>query len=456
MKNLILNTDSYKLSHFLGYPKGLTHMYSYAESRGGKYPKILMLGLQAFVKKYLMGFITQADVDEAAEFAEKHGEPFNREGWEYIVREHGGRLPLSIKSVPEGTLVDVKNIIASVENTDPKVPWLTSYIETALIRMWYPITVATRIFYMKQNLKPYFDQTSDSGDMSFAILDFSSRGVSSLETSEIGGLGHLLHFTGSDNIPAIRFAREFYNAPMAAYSVPATEHSIMTALSDEADEVEAFEYLVDNMLQENGILSIVSDTYNVFEAAKKWTPRLVEKVRAKNGTIVFRPDSGKVEDQLPEILNNLAESFGFTINNKGYKVLKNCKVLWGDGIDEDSVTKPFHYAEAYGYSADSIMTGSGGGLMSANIDRDTCKFAFKASSMTINGEDIGISKNPITDPGKVSKRGRLMLCKDNGKFYTKRAYRGTNYLGDHLREIYRDGRLLIDDDWETIKNRVEQ
>lgn len=454
MKNLILNTDSYKLSHFLGYPKDVTHMYSYAESRGGVYPKILMLGLQAFIKENLLTPITRENIHEAADFALMHGEPFNKEGWEYILEHHDGYLPLTIKSVPEGTLVDVHNIIASVENTDPKVPWLTSYIETALIRMWYPITVATRIYYMKQRMKPYFEKTSDTADMSFALLDFASRGVSSYESSQIGGLGHLVHFIGSDNIPAILYARENYDAEMAAFSVPATEHSIMTALSEADNEEEAFDYLVENMMQEGGILSIVSDTYNVFEAAAKWNPELVAKIKNKNGTLVFRPDSGEMEEVLPEILKILDEKFGHTINKKGYKVLSNVKVLWGDGVTEDTVHLPFKYAEMLGYSADSIMTGSGGGLMSANIDRDTCKFAFKASNMTTDEGEIGICKSPITDPGKNSKRGLLMLCKEHGKFVTKRAYRGGNYLGDHLREVYRNGKLLIDDNLETIRNRI--
>jgi nicotinamide phosphoribosyltransferase len=455
MKNLILNTDSYKLSHFLGYPKDVSHMYSYAESRGGKYPATLFIGLQAFIKEYLLRPITQEDIDEGAEFAEVHGEPFNREGWEHILNAHNGYLPLVIKAVPEGTLVDVHNILASVENTDPKVPWLTSYIETALMRIWYPITVATRIYYMKQHIKPYFERTSDSEDMSFAILDFSSRGVSSLETSEIGGLGHLVHFIGSDNIPAIMYARKNYNIPMAAFSVPATEHSIMTALSDAEDEHEAFEYLIDNMMQENGILSVVSDTYDVYAAAHKWNDRLIAKIRAKNGTLVFRPDSGEMHIVIPRLFAILDRKFGHDVNAKGFKVLRNVKILWGDGINEDSVHIPFAIAEKLGYSADSIFTGSGGGLMSADIDRDTCKFAFKASNKVQNGENIGICKDPITDPGKRSKRGRLMLMKENDKFITHHVYNPSKYLGDHLREVYRDGKLLIDESFEQIRARVK-
>jgi nicotinamide phosphoribosyltransferase len=209
------------------------------------------------------------------------------------------------------------------------------------------------------------------------------------------------------------------------------------------------------MMQQNGILSIVSDTYDVFAAAEKWNPSLVDMIRHKNGTLVFRPDSGEMDIVIKKLLPILERKFGVTLNSKGYKVLNNVKLLWGDGINEASVEIPFMVAEDMGFSADSIMTGSGGGLMSANIDRDTCKFAFKTSNITVWGEDEGICKSPITDPGKNSKRGRLMLIKENGKFITKRKFRGQSFAGDYLREIYRDGKLLIDDSWDKIKSRVE-
>lgn len=452
--NLILNTDSYKLSHFQGYPKGAEYVYSYAESRGGRYSHTLFLGLQAFIKRYLLNPISYNDILEAEYFSHAHGEPFNREGWEYILDKYNGYLPISIKAVPEGCLVPVSNILASVENTDPKLPWLTSYIETALMRIWYPITVATRIYEMKKSIAPYYNATSEGKDMGFGILDFSSRGVSSYETSEIGGLAHLVHFIGSDNIPAVLFANKYYNEPMAAFSVPATEHSIMTSLSEEDEENIAFEYLVENMMQEGGILSVVSDTYNVFKAAGKWAP-LVERIRNKNGTLVFRPDSGDMEQVLPPIMETLREVFGAERNSLGYDVLKNVKILQGDGIQEHTVHIPFRIAASLGISADSIMTGSGGGLMQHDIDRDTCKFAFKASNVVINGHSHGICKEPITDPGKRSKRGRMALVKENGEFKTIRLLNGSGYMGDHLREVYRNGKLLVDENLATIRARIK-
>jgi len=150
-KSIILNVDSYKTSMFLQYPAGTTGVYSYIESRGGKYDATVMFGLQAFIKEYLLERITKADIDLADEILTAHGEPFNRQGWDYILDVHGGYLPLVIKAVPEGTLVPVKNVLATIENTDPKCFWLTTYLETALLRaVWYPTVVATRSHAIKQ------------------------------------------------------------------------------------------------------------------------------------------------------------------------------------------------------------------------------------------------------------------------------------------------------------------
>jgi nicotinamide phosphoribosyltransferase len=412
------------------------------------------LGLQAFLMKYLTQPVTMSDVEEASEFAKAHGEPFNYDGWKYIVDAHDGYLPLEIKAVPEGTLVPVSNILASVRNTDPRVPWLTSYIETALMRMWYPITVATRIFYMKKAIKPYFDETSETGDMGFAILDFASRGVSSYETSELGGLGHLVNFIGSDNVPAVRFAQKYYNAEMAAFSVPATEHSIMTAFGQE-NELASFEYLIENMMPEGGILSVVSDSWNIYEAIEKWIS-LADKIRAKNGTLVIRPDSGDIREVLERIIPVIMKGFGYDYNHKGFAVLRNVKILQGDGIREDTVADVFDVAAKAGLSADSIMTGSGGGLMSHNIDRDTCKFAFKASNVVINGISTPICKTPIGDPGKRSKSGKLALLKQDNEFQTVKVNGDANYVFDTLRTVYLNGRLQNLDTLDEIRARLNR
>lgn len=452
--NFILDTDSYKLSHFLGYPKGSEYVYSYAESRGGAYPETVFLGLQRFIRDLAAVRITANDIADADRFAKAHGVPFNFEGWARILFEHEGRIPVRIMAVPEGTLVPTRNVLVTVENTDPELPWLTSYIETALLRaVWYPTTVATRIHYMKESLKPFFYETSDSEDMGFAILDFSARGVTSLDAARIGGLAHLVHFIGSDNIPAVLDAQKYYDEPMAAFSVPATEHSIMTSFGKD-HELESFEYLVENMLQENGILSVVSDTWNVYEAAHKWVS-LAEKIRAKNGTLVFRPDSGNFREVLPRVMRILMEGFGYTLNSKGYKVLNNVKILQGDGINESTVMEPFQIAKDLRISTDSIMTGSGGGLMQADIDRDTCRFAFKASNIVIDGVEHEIRKEPVTDSDKASKKGRLALINALGGLTTIPEGLLDEDEENELQLVYLNGELYNQQSLAEIRDRAK-
>lgn len=457
--NFILDTDSYKLSHFLGYPADAQHVYSYAESRGGKYPATVMHGMQKFAQELAQVRVSRGDVYEAAAFARDHGVPFNEEGWLNLVLKHRGRVPVRIQAAPEGLLIPTRNVLATVENTDPTMPWLTSYVETALVRaIWYPMTVATRIHYMKERIRPIFDATSDTGDMGFAVLDFSARGCSSRESAEIGGMAHLLSFHGSDNIPAIMAARRVYDEPMAAFSVAATEHSVTTSWGRDGEEA-SIEYLIENMMPQSGILSMVADTYNVYEYIEK-VARYQDRIRNKGGTVVIRPDSGDMLQVLPRVYDLMNKHFPKKKNSKGYNVFEYAKVLQGDGINEETVVQPFEIACMFGISADSIMAGSGGGLMQSNIDRDTCKFAFKASNVTRNGVDIPIAKDPITDPGKRSKQGRLALVleQDFGANEDKPSYKtvkGPVKSGfDYLQTVYEDGKLSNMETLSTIRERL--
>lgn len=455
--SIILNTDSYKMSHFLGYPRGLTYMHSYLESRGGHYPATLFVGLRPILHYLEQAAITMEDVEYAADFAKKHMVPFNYQGWKRIVDTHMGRLPVRIKAVPEGTLVPTGNVLLTIENTDDQLPWLTSYLETMLLRIWYPITVATRIYYMREKIRPFFEQTSDNlNGLPFALLDFSSRGVTSREASEIGGSAYLMLFQGSDNVPAVDFTNRMYGSEMSGFSVPATEHSIMCSFGEENEEA-SFNYLLDNMGQDGGILSVVSDTWDIYRATDYWG-KLADEVKRRNITLVVRPDSGEIDDVLPKLIAKLRQTFGTTASGQGFDVLNNVKILWGDGINEDSCTKPFEIAYRLGISADSIITGSGGGLMQVDINRDTCKFAIKGSYAAFeDGTGRGIAKDPITDHGKRSKRGRLALVHRDGEYQTI-SYEDQPPKDDLLRVMFVDGNAFDDEDHslEAIRERINR
>lgn len=232
LKNIILNTDSYKYSQFNQYPKNTTGIFSYVEARGGKYPKTVFFGLQMFLMEYLKDPITQDMIDEAESYVLPHGLPFNREGWEYILNNHAGYLPVIIKAAPEGKVIPTRNVLLTIENTDPNCYWLTNFLETAILRaLWYPTTVATASYYTKQVILEYLEKTGDPSTIDFKLHDFGSRGVSSLESSAIGGLAHLVNFQGTDNVPSLLYGRKYYEIDMAGYSIPASEHSIECSYS---------------------------------------------------------------------------------------------------------------------------------------------------------------------------------------------------------------------------------
>ena len=405
--NIILATDSYKVSHWKQYPPSTEKIYSYFESRV-KEQEIVFFGLQYILKKYLVGsIITKSDIDEAELFYAEHfsnKEIFNRAGWEYIVEEHGGRLPIIIKALKEGSVVQGGTPMFTIENTDPRCYWLTSYLETMLEQVWYPCTIATRSREMKSILTKHAIKTG-SPDVSFKLHDFGYRGSTSQESAGIGGAAHLLNFMGTDNLAAISLLKEYYSASMSGFSIPAAEHSTITSWGKER-ELHAYK----NMLEQfpTGLVAVVSDSYNIFEACSDlWGTALKKQVEERDGVLIIRPDSGDPKTVVVNVLDILGEKFGFTTNKKGYRVLPDyLRVIQGDGIDIESMERILEYMADCGWSIDNIAFGSGGGLLQ-KVDRDTFKFAYKCSNITIDGIDYPVSKEPITDPGKNSKSGRF-------------------------------------------------
>lgn len=446
-KNLLLNTDSYKVSMFQQYPVGTSGVYSYIESRGGRYDRTVFFGLQAFIKEYLLEPITMADIDIAEEILTAHGEPFYRAGWEYIVREHNGYLPVVIRAVPEGTVVPVKNVLATIENTDPNCYWLTTYLETALLRaVWYPTTVATQSKAIKNIIKDYLEKTGDPTLIDFKLHDFGARGVSSLESAAIGGAAHLVNFFGTDTISGVLYAREFYNAGIAGYSIPAAEHSTITSWGRDG-EVDAYRNMLTNFAKPGSIVAVVSDSYDIFNAASKlWGEELRQQVIDSGATVVIRPDSGDPDIVCRKLVQILGEKFGYTTNAKGYKVLNNVRIIQGDGVNEHTIRTILGGFQAYGWSADNIAFGMGGALLQ-QVDRDTQKFAMKCSAACVNGEWIDVQKDPVTDSGKKSKAGRVTLWTSGGEFQSGVEQpkgwtdKGLGWV-EALEVVYRDGKLI--------------
>lgn len=449
MNNIILMTDSYKASHYKQYPPGTTKVYSYIEARKGDFKKTTFFGLQMFLKKVLSKPIVKEDIDEAEAFFTVHGEPFNREGWEYILNEHGGYLPLRICAVPEGTNVELSNVLVTVENTDPKCFWLTSYMETGILRAtWYGTTVATISKKAKEIIYQYLQMTCDDpdGQIAFKLHDFGGRGVSSGESAEIGGAAHLVNFMGSDTVEGIVAANRYYGVKsgMSAFSIPAAEHSTITVWGRN-NEKKAYENMLDKFGGSGKMLAVVSDSYDIFNATENiWGKELKSKVMNMGGTLVVRPDSGDPKEVVLKVLESLGRRFGTIENNKGFKVLSPCvRVIQGDGCNLITINEVLNVLYENGWSAENVAFGMGGGLLQ-KLDRDTLYFAMKASYAEVNGEEVEVFKCPIGDTAKLSKRGRLALVKDvRGFFVTeKESLAIEKGWTNHLVPVFENGQIL--------------
>jgi nicotinamide phosphoribosyltransferase len=455
MHNLILNTDSYKMSHFLQYPQGAEFVSSYIESRGGVYPEVTFFGLQMFLKQYLTKPISQADIEEAAVICQAHGVPFNREGWQYILDQHQGYLPLEIEAVAEGTQVPVGNVLVQVINTDPQCAWIASYIETALLRaIWYPTTVATVSKYCQKIIARYLEETADDlSKLPFKLHDFGARGASSEESVGIGGLAHLVNFMGTDSLSAIVAAKRFYSIDMPAFSVPAAEHSTITSWGREG-ETAAYANMLKQFAGPGKLVAVVSDSYDIWNAIDNiWGGELKAQVEQSGGTLVIRPDSGEPVEVVPLVVEKLMHKFGYSINNKGYKVLPPCvRVIQGDGVCAASIEAILVEMKKRKLSADNVAFGMGGELLQ-KVNRDTQKFAMKASAIRINGNWRDVYKDPITDQGKRSKKGRLALVKENGVFKT--VLKDQIATDDnHLKTVFRNGKLLVDLTFDEVRKNA--
>jgi nicotinamide phosphoribosyltransferase len=448
--NPITTTDSYKASHWLQYPSDVTSMYSYFESRGGRYRETVFFGLQYFLLHYLTRPITKAHVEEAERFFVAHGEPFNRAGWDYLVERYGGRFPVRIRAVPEGTVVPTSNVLFDIELTapDPRVFWVVSWLETLLVQVWYPTTVASLSFYCKRQIMDALVQTADDplAEVNFKLHDFGARGGSSQETIRIGGAAHLVNFQGSDTVEGVRCANHYYDCPMAAFSIPAAEHSTITMWGREREE-DAYanfvqNYLVDRKVQEGTpkIAACVSDSYDVYNAIENlWCgPRLLPLVAQSGGKLVIRPDSGDPATVDVKCLQILDRKVGTRRNTKGYKVLPAYfGLIQGDGINDESIAEILHAVVVRGYSASNLGFGMGGGLLQ-QVNRDTLKFAFKCAAALRGSEWVDVSKDPATDAGKRSKKGHQALVHENGAFTTVRGPR----KDDTLVLVFEDGRVV--------------
>jgi nicotinamide phosphoribosyltransferase len=473
-------TDSYKPSHFVQYPPDTEGLHAYLEARlGARYSHTLFFGMRYILQRYFERMdnpITADEVNMAEEFWTTHGEPFNKAGWMKVVEEHGGRLPLRIRAAKEGTLIPIGNALVTVEATDPELWWLVTYVETMLMRLWYPTTVATRSFFCKEVIRRFLDKTSDNpaDEIGFKLHDFGGRGVSSDESAGVGAMAHLVNFLGTDTVEGILHANLYYPTndraqwdpktyeslfQMLGFSIPAMEHSTVIAWGA-GGEVEAFR----NMLRQtkargHKLIACVSDTYDFFNCVENiWCGELLQEVRDSGMTVVVRPDSGDPTEVNREALRIFARKLGseMRVNSKGYMVLPDYyRLIQGDGNDDErSIERVLHGITHAGFSASNIAFGMGGGLLQ-KLDRDTMRFAYKVSAINRGGKWIDTKKAPKTDPSKASKGGRLSLRRLDNVYITSSSP-SYHSLPDAMETVFEDGSIKVEEDFATIRARAAE
>lgn len=420
-RNPILATDSYKASHWLQYPPGTSRVFSYIESRGCEPPhegfppfnRLVWFGLQVFLDTFMAQRVTDDDVAEAASFFKAHGEPFNADGWRSIVRGHGGNYPVQIRALPEGTVAPLRTPLLTIENTDPAAFWLPSYLETALLRAcWYPTTVATISWHAKRVILGYLRQTADDpeNEIAFKLHDFGARGVSSGESAALGGAARLVNFKGSDTVEGVFCANRHYDCPMSAFSIPAAEHSTICAWERE-NEAGAYGNMLAQFAKPGALVAVVSDSYDIMGAVSQlWCGSLLPQVRASGATVVIRPDSGNPASTVRDILELMSARLPpgeVRVNRKGYRVLPSYfRIIQGDGMNLASIQQLLRTITEAGFCASNVAFGMGGKLLQV-CNRDTLKFAMKASWVEVDGVGRDVWKEPVGDTSKASKRGRV-------------------------------------------------
>ena len=454
--NIISNTDNYKHTHYAMYPDGTEYVSSYIESRGGEFAATLFVGLQAFLREYLMHPITLADIEDAEFVTREQGVHFNRKNWLDLLNDHDGYLPVEIEAAPEGTVLPTRNVLVQIVNTDPKYYWVTSFFETALLRaVWYPTTVGTLSWMCKQILRYALNRTSDHPEMLRKYLhDYGARGVSSQQSAALGGLAHLVNFDQSDTVPGCLAAKWYYNAVAPAHSCMNQEHASLSAWGRE-NEAAAYRRALERY-KGSGIAGLLCDTFDHENAVRNILGKeLKEEIRNFPGLVGVRCDSGDPIEVTAKTIEWLMEDFGYETNSKGYRVLPPfVRVVQGDGLTLTSLRGIYTELERRGLSADNLFCGMGGGLLQ-RVNRDTLNFGQKASAVCINGKWKDISKAPTGDPMKHSKAGRLALQYVDGDYRTVR--RKTIPPEENLLQpVFRNGKLLRKWDFTELIARSER
>lgn len=482
--NPLLLTDGYKIDHRRQYPEGTTLVYSNwtpRKSRMEGVNEVVLFGLQYFIKKYILEdfethFFKQPKEKVVKEYSRRINNYLgeNQVGTKHIEDLHDlGYIPMVIKSLPEGAPVPVRVPMFTMYNTKPEFFWLTNYFETLVSAVvWLPCTSATIALQYRNVLDKFAAETSSVPEfVDWQGHDFSMRGMAGIEAGLISSCGHLLSFTGTDTVPAIDLLERYYNADsdkeLIGGSVAATEHSVMCMGTIE-DELGTFRRLI-SQVYPKGIVSIVSDTWDLWKVLTDYLPQLKNEVINREGKVVIRPDSGdpvliicgnpdgKTEHERKGVVELLWDTFGGTVNEKGYKeLIPQIGAIYGDSITVDRATRICQGLKDKGFASTNVVLGIGSYTYQYNT-RDTFGFAMKATYGEVNGMGREIFKDPITDDGtKKSAKGLMKITEEGGTYTLHDQASWEEERQGALKEVFRDGKLLIDQSLSEIRQRIKR
>ncbi len=378
-------------------------------------------------------------------------EIFHEHGWERMYEKHGGYLPLSFRSIPEGLVVPTGNVLETVHNTDDEFPWLTNFAESLNLHMWYPITVSTYSMEAKRAIAAGLLGTGAGLEgLLFTDNDFGFRAATSVQAARRAGFAHLVHSTGTDNVPGVRYAQQMYGAKVVGASLAASEHYIMT-LKGKQGEPEQLDLMLDRF--STGLLACVADSYNIYDFINIYLRERKDRILARDGVFVVRPDSGDPPRMAVEVLNMLGDVFGYTTRGE-FKILpKQVRMIYGDGINYESIQQILLAVYQAGWSIENIVFGMGGARMQ-QVNRDTQQFATKVWEAIINGETFKVWKDPVTSHNKASKGGQHKLVREYGTHGRYATVPMDQPGQDILRETARDGRLIVEVSFEEVQANV--
>jgi nicotinamide phosphoribosyltransferase len=452
--NPLEDMDEYKIAgHLAMIPAGTTKSVLYLITRGGELPYAQLFNFQGLIKQYFLGkFFTQEDLDEITARRKAEGRPFYPEMWQYILDKYDGHLPLRFSAVKEGKKIGLNNVLATIESTDENCAGLPGQFETMLMRVWHGSTVCVKSSYINQITSEYLDLTSDAPEAMkpYMLNDFGSRSTPNRDAAAVGGAAHLLNGRGSDTGLGERYLKQFYNAlkHQTLYdSVTATEHSVMTPYGP-GGEVRRVGEILDKF--PTGLLSIVGDSYDIYNFTENIIGGVYrDRIAARIGKVVVRPDSDDPLVVVPRLLDILAERFGHSVNRKGYKVLSPCVgIIFGDGMDLFSIRRLYAHLKDLGWAAENVVVGMGGGLLQ-KVNRDTQLFAIKLCAQTRDGIEYDIYKEA---PGKKSHRGHpaLVYREEFGKYETIRKADLVFPLVNEIERVAENGILYRDMTFDEI------